>query len=80
MTDTRMANVNWQLATSSDGTTRFDAVHAALLMDLRDELKRLNNLLHCPNFLNMPHDLRAIRRKLERPRIKKRKKIKGGKK
>jgi hypothetical protein len=39
-------------------------VHTALLMDIRDELKRLNILLHCSNFTGMPATLRTISRKL----------------
>lgn len=36
----------------------------ALLMDLRDELKQLNQLLHRQNFIEIPRILRGIRRKL----------------
>lgn len=39
----------------------WECVHAALLMDLRDELRRLNQLLSCPNFTRMPETLRAVR-------------------
>lgn len=38
----------------------WESIHAALLMDLRDELKRLNSLLHCVNFMEMPGYLRQI--------------------
>lgn len=37
-------------------------LHAALLMDLRDELQRLNRLLHCHNTVAIPELLRAIKR------------------
>lgn len=37
-------------------------VRLAVLMDIRDELKRLNQLLHCSNFVAIPHTLAAIRR------------------
>lgn len=32
----------------------------AVLMDIRDELKTLNRLLACPNFLQIPTSLREI--------------------
>ena len=35
--------------------------HVRVLMDIRDELKRLNNLLHCSNFTGIPHTLTKIR-------------------
>lgn len=37
-----------------------DHAQLAVLMDLRDELKRLNALLHCPNFIGMPAILRQV--------------------
>lgn len=40
----------------------------AVLMDLRDELKRLNNLLHCNNFIQIPQYLRGIRRNTTKKR------------
>ena len=36
----------------------------AVLMDIRDELQRLNRLLSCPNFVGIPHTLKTISRKL----------------
>lgn len=40
----------------------WESIHAALLMDIRDELKSLNSLLHCHNFTGIPTTLRSIRR------------------
>lgn len=37
-------------------------VNLQVLMDIRDELKRLNGLLHCSNFTAIPHTLAAIKR------------------
>ena len=34
----------------------------AVLMDIRDELKRLNAFLHCPNAVAIPKLLRSIQR------------------
>jgi hypothetical protein len=47
---------------NADGTWPYDAIHAAVLMDIRDELKRLNDLLHCVNFTQIPATLRGLRR------------------
>lgn len=46
-------------------------VNAALLMDIRDELKRLNGVLHCPNFLAIPFKLDAIKRNTTKKRTRK---------
>ncbi len=40
----------------------------ALLMDIRDELKKLNALFHCPNFTAIPQNLNAIRRNTTKKR------------
>lgn len=52
----RKKDVNWNLPeqVSWEGST------LAVLMDLRDELKRLNGVLSCPNFVGIPSTLRKI--------------------
>jgi len=75
----RHKDVDWNLGegekNSHGGTSHSHGqIHCALLMDIRDELKSLNNLLHCANFVNMPRSLKAIERNTE----KKTKKIAGG--
>ena len=50
--------------TIPDKNCSFEAAHLAVLMDLRDELKKLNTLLHCQNFVDIPKTLRSIQRKL----------------
>lgn len=58
----RHENVNWNLPAGEGGAgTPWNAVFAALLMDLRDELQKLNRLLGCSNFLGIPQTLRDIR-------------------
>ena len=58
--DRRKANVNW-LVVEEDGTLpTWERVGIAVLMDIRDELQRLNGLLRCDSFLNIPRHLRAI--------------------
>lgn len=61
----RHKNANWNLA---ENGLSWEAVHAALLMDIRDELQALNRLLNCPNFTGIPSTLRSIRRNTAKPR------------
>lgn len=63
--DRRRANVNWHLLTENGSQYAPDSyamVQAALLMDIRAELEKLNALLHCQNFVGIPSTLRGIRR------------------
>lgn len=76
MSGHKHANVNWTLGNNSDGTVPTDHVKFALMMDIRTELQRLNNLLHCTNFTAIPHKLDRIRIATARiPVRKKRKKV-----
>jgi hypothetical protein len=45
-------------------THSWESIHAAILMDIRDELQSLNRLLHCQNFIGLPHDLRQLNRRM----------------
>jgi len=68
----RLKDENWNLNNGTlkvDGSRAYpiETIQAALLMDLRDELRRLNDLLHCQNFIEIPATLRSIRRKLPTP-------------
>lgn len=42
----------------------YEAAQLTVLMDIRDELQRLNELLHCHNFTGLPAVLRRIDRRL----------------
>jgi len=65
----RHKDANWNLP---EGRLEiWDQVHCAILMDIRDELKELNRLLHCHNFLRIPNDLNAIRLNTKRRRKQK---------
>ena len=44
-----------------NGEMSFAGAQLAVLMDIRDELKELNGLLRCPNFVAIPRLLRGIR-------------------
>lgn len=71
--DLRHKNADWILPPSdAKGNVTDSTVTNAVLMDIRDELRRLNALLHCPNFVSIPKKLDAIQRKLppRRKRVK----------
>jgi len=53
-TNTRLKNHVWIIHPGSDGAYTFGAAQLAVLMDIRDELLELNELLHCPNFIDIP--------------------------
>jgi hypothetical protein len=62
--DRRRANRNWHCADE-----RGNAYHEvsggavlATLMDIRDEMQKLNAVCACPNFQQMPHTLHWIER------------------
>lgn len=60
--ETRHAKVSWKLPTNPNGTLEsWTYVPIAVLMDIRDELQSLNQLLRCSNFLRIPSELRNIR-------------------
>jgi len=59
----RFRNTAWNLpGHDTDKSVTNDIVIQALLMDIRDELRRLNDLLHCRNFTGIPLTLHAIKR------------------
>lgn len=62
MADRRKKDVNWTVADEEGAVPSWERVSVAVLMDIRDELKELNRLLRCQNFLRIPHHLAAIRR------------------
>lgn len=67
----RRKDTDWRVAAQSDGTYSYEASQLTVLMDIRDELKLLNGLLHCQNFIAIPQKLDAIRRNTAKPRSKK---------
>ena len=71
MNDKRRKDANWEIKTNPDGTSPTDDATLAVLMDIRDELKKLNNLLHCHNFITLPLKIEAIRRNTTKPKRKK---------
>jgi len=66
----RQKNWDWNLAEEKDGRYAFDQIQANVLLDIRDELQRLNRLLQCQNFRRIPFVLRSIRQNTSKPRKK----------
>jgi hypothetical protein len=67
--NTRHKDADWELPTTDEGRIKsWDYVQIAVLMDIRDELQRLNSLLHCHNFQQIPHTLKRIDRRLSTTR------------
>ena len=65
----RHRNYNWDLPTMPDGQiTEWNLVPIAVLMDIRDELQKLNSLLHCKNFIAIPNILREIQANTKKTR------------
>lgn len=60
----RKKDVYWNLPENNS----WEAVEVAILMDLRDELKQLNRLLSCSNFVAIPSILRGIRKNTTKKR------------
>ena len=65
---------NWDVQThhdvGADGRRTADTqrIIMCVLLVIRDEIKRLNALLHCPNFQAIPRKLDRISRNTAKPR------------
>lgn len=55
-------NIEWTIQKGLGGNYSYDQAQLAVLMDIRDELRKLNRLLGCQNFVEVPTILRGIRR------------------
>lgn len=59
-----LAGIDWNIWTTREDngsyTVGYERIQVVLLQEIRDELKQLNAVLRCPNFLGMPRDLRAL--------------------
>lgn len=54
------SNRNWFVNDDNGEVTTWDQVSVAVLMDIRHELQRLNNVFQCANFLAIPAKLDRI--------------------
>lgn len=68
MADRRRKDANWIVGDDTGKVQSWDEVQVAILMDIRDELKRLNAVLHCPNFLDIPRKLDKVERNTKKKR------------
>ena len=67
-----LRNVDWSISENDNGRYDHDQVMRAIMLDIREELKRLNNVLQCPNFIAVPSKLDQIvknTRKRRKPRV-----------
>ena len=70
MADTRGKNQHWQPLDEDGKAPTWERIGIAVLMDIRDELQRLNAAIYCPNFIGIPRTLRAIERNTAKRRRK----------
>ena len=71
----RFKNSDWNLPeTPIGGHATWDAVKVAVLMDIRDELQRLNGVIGCANFIRIPRVLDQIVANTKKPGRRKKKK------
>ena len=68
MTDYRKRNTTWKLNVNDDGSVPQMDAQLSVLMDIRDEMLRLNRLLHCSNFVGIPRELANITKNTRKPR------------
>lgn len=72
MEQQRLKNLAWGLPPLDEhGCASYDTIQTALLMDIRDELQRLNRTLECPNAQAIPGLLRKIEANTRKQRKKK---------
>lgn len=57
---TKFKDIEWDLADSAGNISTWERVQIAVLMDIRDELHRLNNVIQCHNFIAVPGKLDRI--------------------
>jgi len=70
MADGRQKDVPWKVTDEQGVVQTWEQVTVAVLMDIRDELKRLNAAIYCPNFVAIPRTLRRISANTAKPRKK----------
>lgn len=72
--DLRCKDIRWNIHRDAYGRVEWEAVTVAVLMDIRDELKLMNerlSVLRCPDFIAIPRILREIRRNTTKPKRRK---------
>ncbi len=64
----RKKDMDWNLPVDNN---TYESAQLAVLMDVRDELKKLNTTFSCYSFQSIPASLRSIRKNTAKPRKKK---------
>lgn len=58
----------WIVTNREGQITEYAQCQLAVMMDIRDELKKLNAVFSCHNCQNIPYTLKSILRKLPTPK------------
>lgn len=77
--DTRFKDAEFTLDNGSGQCATWTNAQLAALYDIRDELKRLNSVLNCPNFQAIPRKLDRISKNTAKPRKRRSKANRGEK-
>jgi hypothetical protein len=72
MAGQRLKDNQWTMSTDALGHYSYEQATLAVLMDLRDEMKRMNSVLNCTNFLAVPGILRVIQEQTKKPKRRRR--------
>lgn len=56
----RTKNIDWHIPVNTNNCVDWPGVTVAVLMDIREELRTLNRLLGCRNFVEVPLILQRI--------------------
>jgi hypothetical protein len=70
-TYSELADTTWSIWQNENGTYPVDQVKLVLLLDIREELKKLNATLRCQETQRIPRYLRRIANNTAKPRPKK---------
>mgnify|MGYP001604804571 FL=1 len=62
----KKANLEWNLWMDNDGKPGSATLTNILLLEIREELKQLNQVFRCHNFQEIPRTLRGLRRDLKK--------------
>jgi hypothetical protein len=65
-------NTEWQTRNAFGIAHSWDTAQVDVLMDIRDELQKLNRVFECGNFLRIPYTLECIQKNTKKPKKRKR--------
>jgi hypothetical protein len=69
--DRRHKDGEWWVGDEDGVVPTWERASLAVLMDIRDELKRLTSLLYCPSFTGIPRTLHRISANTSKPNKRK---------